>query len=200
MSSKPLSMVLQFLVLAVSSGVTSAWQLDATELSRLMAGEIIVSADVDPGGASGRAKAAVLIKSPPARVFALMTDCARALSFVPNLTRCEVLRTGPDRSYEIIAHEINYSWFLPLTRYVFRADYVIPSAIQFSEVSGDLKVNRGSWRLQELSNGGATVVSYEVRLQPRIYVPEWLVRRSLRKDLPELLSALRDAAATDSNR
>jgi ribosome-associated toxin RatA of RatAB toxin-antitoxin module len=157
----------------------------------LLAREIVVVSSVDPSGASGRARAAVWIAAPPATVFAWMTDCAKALSFVPHLKTCRVTETAADRLSELVAHEVDYSWFLPRTRYVFRARYQPPTRVDFQEVSGDLEINQGSWQLTASPDAAHTLVTYEVRLKPRMFVPSWLVRRGLRKDLPELLAALR---------
>ena len=176
--------------LALGAGA-HAWEPDAAQMARLLARGIVVVSDVDRSGAAGRARAAVWIAAPPATVFALMTDCARALGYVPRMTACKVLETGADRSWELIAHEVDYSWFLPRTRYVFRARYQAPARVDFEAVSGDLEINQGSWQLTAAPDAAHTLVSYEVRLKPRMFVPAWLVRRGLRKDLPELLAALR---------
>ncbi len=174
---------------AMHATAATAWEPDAAQMQQLAARETVVVADVDPSGASGRARAAVLIAARPETVYGWMTDCARALTFVPNLVACKVLETAVDRSTATIAHEINYAWFLPRTRYVFLARYQPPVRVEFKEVSGDLEINQGSWQLRADKVG--TLLTYEVRIRPKAFVPQWLVRRSLRKDLPELLLALR---------
>jgi hypothetical protein len=179
------------LIGALCSAGALAWEPDAAERARLLAGEIIVHADIDPSGASGRARAAVWIAAPREQVYGWMTDCPKALTFVPRMTGCTILETGPEKGSALIAHEIDYSWFLPRMHYVFRARNTFPSQVDFQEVSGDLAINRGSWRLSALPGADHTLLVYEVRIKPRLYVPQWLVRRSLRKDLPELLTALR---------
>lgn len=176
---------------ALGSASALAWEPDAAERARLLAGEIIVQADIDSSGASGHARAAVWIAAPREQVYVWMTDCPKALTFVPRMTGCTILDTGPAKGSALIAHEVNYSWFLPRMHYVFRARNTYPSQVDFEEVSGDLAINRGSWRLAAVPDAAHTLVIYEVRIKPRLYVPQWLVRRSLRKDLPELLTALR---------
>ncbi len=179
------------IVSLLCSASALAWDPDAAERLRLLAGEIIVLAEIDPSGASGHARAAVWIAAPRERVYVWMTDCPKALTFVPRMTGCRILETGPDPGSALIAHEVDYSWFLPRMHYVFRARNTFPSLVDFQEVSGDLAINRGSWHLAAVPDAGHTLVTYEVRIKPRLYVPQWLVRRSLRKDLPELLTALR---------
>lgn len=180
---------------ALQCAAATAWDPDLAQRQKLDAREIIVVADVDRSGASGRAKAAVWIAAAPEIVYSWMTDCARALTFAPNLVACRVLEMSSDGRTATIAHAVNYSWFLPLTRYVFRAEYQPPRRVDFQEVSGDLAINRGSWQLRP--EKGGTLVTYEVRIKPKTFVPQWLVRRSLRKDLPELLTALRNVSEAD---
>ncbi len=143
-------------------------------------------------------RAAVRIDAPPARVFALMIDCAQALQFVPHLRRCERLARAADGSWDDIEHEVDYGWYLPGIHYTFRATYVPDRRVDFMALSGDLAINEGSWMLEPLDDGLATLVRYRVRLQPRMYVPKWLVRSSLERELPELLVALRTRSESDA--
>ena len=80
---------------------------------------------------------------------------------------------------------------LPTIRFVFRADYQRPRRIDFRRVSGDLKEEEGSWLLEATPDGSATILEYEVYVDPGFWVPQALIRRSLRKDLPAALAALR---------
>lgn len=193
MSSRDLASALcrTMALAAAYSANAVAWEPDAAQQARLLAREIIVSADIDPSGASGRARAAVWIAAPREQVYSWMVDCSKALTYAPHLTVCKVVETTPDGSSQLIAHEVDYSWFLPRTRYVFRARYQVPARVDFTEVSGDLTINQGSWQLTAMPDANHTLLIYEVRIKPRTFVPSWLVRRGLRKDLPEMLTALR---------
>ena len=42
-----------------------------------------------------------------------------------------------------------------------------------------------------MPNSGQTLVRYRVFLDPGFWVPQWLVRTSLKADLPAVLTALR---------
>ena len=162
------------------------WYADADVSSRLSAREIIVRSDE----AHGRVSAAVLIAAPSEAIWRVMTDCAQALTFVSGLKVCRRLESAPDGTWDIIEHEVKYSWILPRTRYVFRADYLRPHRIHFERVSGDLKEQEGQWILEPQPDAG-TVVVYEIHLDPGFFVPQRVVRRALRKDVPALLTALR---------
>jgi hypothetical protein len=120
-----------------------------------------------------------------------MTDCAQALEFVPHLELCRVLESARDGSWQLVEHAVDFSWYLPRIDYVFRAEYEPFHRIRFAHVRGDLRENRGVWELQPAGDGSATILTYRVHIVPRNFVPSWVVRSSLRRDLPLMLRALR---------
>jgi hypothetical protein len=184
--------LLQPLALAAQSG----WVAEPGVQRRLAAGEVVVQAatEIDPAAPRGgvRAAAAVRIRASPEAIWSVMTDCSQALLFVPGLKRCRRIDGAPDGRWEDIEHEVRFSWLLPAVRYVFRAQYDRPHRIEFRRVSGDLKEEEGTWLLTQTADGSATVVEYEVYLDPGFWIPQFLVARSLRKDVPAVLSGLRD--------
>jgi len=157
----------------------------AGELARLERGEVVVST-----GAPERPRAiaaAILIDASPARVWGVMVDCPRAPEFVPGMRECRVLEHAAD--HEVIQHRVKLFALLPEVTYTFRADYRQGERIDFARTGGDLKELKGSWTLEPA--GQRTLVRYSVYLDPGFLVPQWVVRRSLQHDLPELLRALR---------
>lgn len=172
----------------------SGWLANPQVQRRLMAGEIVVEtpAAVDPERPRGRVRAAVLIHARPETIWRVMTDCAQMLRFVPGLKRCRRVARAPDGAWEDIEQQIRYSWYLPTVVTVLRADYDRPRRIDFHRVSGDLRQEQGTWMLEATADGSATVVGYEMTLEPGFWVPQFLVDRSLRRDLPAVLAGLRE--------
>jgi uncharacterized protein YndB with AHSA1/START domain len=187
-------LALAALLLAPLAVADFGWVADPGVQRRLAAGEIVVesNAGADPARPRGRVSAAVLIHARPEAIWRVMTDCAQTMLFVPGLKRCRRIDGGADGRWEDIEHEIRYSWYLPSVVYVFRADYDRPRRIDFHRISGDLKQEEGTWVLSATADGSATVVEYEMYLDPGFWVPQFLVNRSLRKDLPGALAGLRD--------
>jgi hypothetical protein len=157
-------------------------------------GDIEVAVALDAGEQSGSASATVRIHARREVVWSLITSCAEALHLVPGLIDCEVMETAPDRSWQRIRHVLDYSWYVPKLTYEFRASYDPPSRVSIERVSGDVRVLRGSWVLQ--NDGDATIAHYKVALVPGFWVPHWIVRAALRRDLPKMLRALRARAET----
>ena len=155
-------------------------------------GDIQVTVSLDPAEQSGSANATVRIHAPREVVWSLITSCAESLRMVPGLEVCDVLETAPDQSWQRIRHVMNYSWYVPKLTYVFRASYDRPSKVTIERISGDLRTLRGSWELK--SDGSFTIAHYMVDLAPGFWIPHWIVRSALRKDLPKMLRALRARA------
>lgn len=158
--------------------------LSPEDRQRLEAGEPVVIA---AGDGEGWIRAAVAVEAAPESVWAVMVDCPRAPEFVPGLKSCRVLETEGDEA--LIEHRARPFALLPEMTYVFRERREPLRAVHFERVSGSLKAMAGRWDLQPREPGG-TLVWYTVSLDPGFLVPDWLVRRSLRNQLPELLAAL----------
>jgi hypothetical protein len=155
-------------------------------------GDLDISVSLDAGEQSGSANAWVRIHAPREVVWSLITSCEEELKLVPGLVGCDVLETAPDRSWQRIRHAMNYSWYAPRLKFEVHAAYDRPARVSIERVSGDLSVLRASWVLQ--SDGDDTVAHYTVALAPGFWVPHWLVRSALRRDLPKMLRALRTRA------
>jgi hypothetical protein len=155
-------------------------------------GDIDVAVALDAGEQSGSASATVRIHAHREVVWSLITSCKEALHLVPGLAACDVMETAPDRSWQRIRHVMDYSWYVPKLTYEIRAYYDQPSRVSIERISGDLRILRGSWALQ--SDGDYTIAHYSVDLAPGFWVPHWIVRAALRRDLPKMLRALRTRA------
>jgi Polyketide cyclase / dehydrase and lipid transport len=180
--------------LLVLTAILAAASAQAANLAAEAASnnDINVSVALDPAEQSGTASATVRIHARREVVWALITSCPESVSMVPGLEICDVLETAPDQSWQRIRHVMDYSWYVPKLTYVIRANYDPPSKVSIERVSGDLRTLRGSWELK--SDGDYTIAHYSVDLAPGFWVPHWIVRSVLRKDLPKMLRALRSRA------
>jgi hypothetical protein len=183
-----------FLVLS-ASGPARAANITAEASS---GNDIEMSVSLDPAGQAGSASATVRIRASRETVWSLITSCPESVRMVPGLEVCDILETAPDRSWQKIRHVMNYSWYLPKVTYVIRAAYDPPVKVSIERVSGDLRTLRGSWELQ--SDGDFTIAHYVVDLAPGFWVPNWIVRTALRRDLPKMLRALRSRAEATPDR
>jgi hypothetical protein len=192
--SLPIIHALAAVLLPPMASAQPGWVADPVVLRRLSGGEVVVqtAAAADPARPGGRVRAAVLIRARPEAIWSVMTDCRQTLTFTPGLRICRRVDGAADGHWEDIEYEIRYAWYLPTVRYVIRADYDRPRRIDFHSIGGDVKEEEGTWVLTATADGAATVVEYEMYLDPGFWIPQALVNRSLRKDLPEALAGLRE--------
>ena len=120
-----------------------------------------------------------------------MTRCADAVRYVPHLRLCRVRERAADRSWALVEQEIDFGWYAPRLRYVFRADFVTDQSIAFRQVSGDFKANEGVWEFEPAGDGARTLLRYRVYIDPPGYVPNWLARSTFKRELPQMLADLR---------
>jgi hypothetical protein len=155
-------------------------------------GDIQVGVVLDATEQSGEAQATVRIHASREVVWSLITSCTEALTLVPGLVSCDVIDTAPDGSWQKIRHVLNYSWYFPKLTYEMLATYDKPSRVSVERSSGDLKTLKVTWTLH--ADGDDTVAHYMIDLAPGFWVPHWVVRVALRRDLPKMLRALRTRA------
>ncbi len=155
-------------------------------------GDLPLSVVLGAGEQSGEARATIRIHAKRDAVWAVLTSCAEAVKIVPGLDVCEVRESAPDQSWSKIHQVMEYSVLLPRVAYDVKASYARPETISFERISGDLITLRGSWSLQ--SDGEYTIAHYVFAFEPGFWVPHWLVRAALKRDLPRMLRALRQHA------
>jgi hypothetical protein len=183
------------LALALSSPCLSAdWALSETQLNQLKSGAVVSEGEVSSGPPAADIRAAVEVNASPETVFRTLTDCKLALRFVPHLKRCNVLDTAADGSWQDVEQLVDYGWLVPRANYVFHADYDRFKRIRFTNLRGDFRENHGVWEFESLNGGQATLVTYQARVAPAFYVPRWMMRSMLKRDLPDLMRGLRSYA------
>lgn len=198
-----MKLVIKFCMTATIAGLGFFSEAGAVEpadydLARLQSGEIMLQTihGDKPGGA---ARVTALFNSTADDVWNVIGDCKYEFIYVRGLKICEVLTPG--KTHMLMRHRLRNSWYTPTLDFTFE---VFRRPGDFGEahlVAGDLHVLEGHWRLVSLGDDKGIIVIHEIRIQPRIPAPRWLVRRSLRKDLPDMLACIRGLAkASGDNR
>jgi hypothetical protein len=189
------------LALAVTTGAWSAdFELTAAETRRLAARQIVIRANLDSGQRKGTVRAAVTIDAAPAVAFAMMTRCADALQYMPHLRVCRLLEAAPDGSWMLIEHEVDFGWYSPRVKYVFRAELAPDHTIRFRQVSGDFKANEGLWEFEPQEAGQRTLLRYRAFIDPPAFIPNWLARSTFKREMPQLLTNLRKRCEAEQAR
>ena len=158
------------------------------QLAKLVRGDIELQ--VLPHAEAGAARLQAVFHSSAEAVWRVLEDCSANYRFVPGLRDCELLQLEPTRART--RQTVKSHWFAPAQTFIFSTLREPYRWIAIELESGDMQHMRGSWRFDPLpGRPDALLVTHEIELQPRIPAPRWLVRRTLERDLPDMLACLR---------
>lgn len=180
-------LALAFLLATQADPVVITPQMDAA----LQKGGVMIGIKRDTREAAGQVEAVIDIQAPAMLVWDTLMDCAHAAEFVPNLISCKVISRDPGGAWEVREHIVDAGWFLPNIRSQFRADVTPGQEIRFQQIEGDFEVMQGRWLMTSQSGGGVTRLSYQARLKPGMWVPDFLIQSLIETEAPETLKAVR---------
>lgn len=133
------------------------------------------------------------IQATPQRIWAIMRDCTQQLDIIPDLKACNILEQGPENEWDRREQIMKIGFPLPNIRSEFRSDYIPFKSILITRTGGDLSVLNGEWVLDPLSPE-ITRVSYRARMKSRLPVPGRFIRKGVERDMPLILTNLKNAA------
>lgn len=167
-----------------------------SDMTRLERSEVLVET-IHEGKSGGAARVTALFHTEAATIWNIIGYCKYAYVYLKGLERCQVVKPGLQQTR--IRHRLKRSWYTPTLDYTFDASRSAGRMGEFSLVEGNLKVLEGRWTLTELPGQRGIIVSQEIRIQPRFPTPKWLLRRSLRHDLPDMLACIRGLAGASGD-
>ena len=168
---------------------------DPETLTRLLSGEV-VAFDTKSDKSGGSAHMQILVEASPQAIWNVIISCELAFVFVDGLTYCEVLEEAEGRA--LVHQVVKQGWPIPTQDFTFESLRQAFTEIGFRLVDGNLKAMEGYWRFSVRPEG--TLVDYEVRIQPEIPAPRFIVRRNIRKGMPDLLACVRAPAGGSGER
>jgi len=165
--------------------------LSVDDMARLKRGEILLQTldDEKPGAA---ARVTALFQGDADAVWDIIGYCEYEFIYMRGLKLCEML--DGDQFQMTMRHRIRNSWYAPTMDFTFEAKREPGGDGQAHLVGGDLKVLEGKWKLMPFEGDHSLIVVHDVRIQPKMPAPKWLVRRSLSNDLPDMLACIRGLA------
>ena len=126
-----------------------------------------------------------------ARVLAVLTDYEGIPRLVPDVKRSIVRSRTGDRAVvdqEAVSRVLFFSKTVRLRLDIQEA----ADAVAFRDICGQsFVVYEGAWRVTATPDG--STVTYELRAQPAFDVPEFLIRRLMKRDAGQLIARLRAA-------
>lgn len=178
-------------LLSMASGAAAQPDLAWLDRDALAAGEILVRTDRSERPLTVDVAVAAEIDAPAEAIFAVLRACEVAPEYVPNVVSCRKLEELDGGKAELFVQTIKAIFFLPSFEHVFRLDYTPFTHIGVHRVSGPIDLLEGGWWLLPQDNG-RTLLFYELAIDPGMPVPRFMVRATLRRDLPQVLEAVRE--------
>jgi len=155
--------------------------------------EIIVNAERGDRPLTVVVRIAAEVDAPPTAIWQILTACEIAPEYVPNVVSCKKVEELDGGRADLFVQEIKPIFFLPTFEHVFRLDYTPHTRIDVHRVSGPIEHMEGSWWLLPQDNGRILLV-YQVAVDPGLPIPRFLVRATMKRDLPKIMMAVRERA------
>jgi uncharacterized protein YndB with AHSA1/START domain len=143
-------------------------------------------------GDGGRASASMDVRAPPAAVWAILSDCSQATTFMRDLISCRVLERG--EGWDIREHRVRGWPLRPVMRNVSRITLEPNRRLAFRRIDGDWTRSDGEWRLTPIDDGRGTHVEYRIDAALAGPLPAVISRARLVSSVRNTLADLRRAA------
>jgi hypothetical protein len=155
--------------------------------------EIIVNAERGDRPLTVLVRIAAEVDASPAAIWQILTACEIAPEYVPNVVSCKKVEELDGGRADLFVQTIKPIFFLPTFEHVFRLDYTPYTRIDVHRVSGPIAYMEGSWWLLPQESRRILLV-YQVAVDPGLPIPRFLVRATMKRDLPKIMMAVRERA------
>lgn len=167
-------------------------KLNEKETKKLDANEIVVR-DLKPTDGKGVAAESLgVIDAPTSEVWPILKECEHFMHFMPKMKKSAML----DENGERLCHtELRLPF--PLTdlwsdtRSVIREEPTGHFLRAWTLVRGTYHRNSGSWHVLPWGDGAKTLVVYTIDSDPKMIVPDALIRSAQTGSLPDVFAAIR---------
>jgi len=180
-------------LLCCAFGAAAQPNLDWIDRDAIAAREVQIFVERSDRPLTAEVKLAAEVDAPATAIWDVLKACEIAPEYVPNVQSCRRLEELDGGRAELFVQTIKPVFFLPTFEHEFRLDYTPYSRIDVNRVSGPIAHMQGTWWLLPEDNGRILLV-YELALDPGMPIPRFLVRATLKRDLPKVIAAVRERA------
>ena len=140
--------------------------------------------------------ARVSVKASPDKVWQILTDYDNAPRVFPQLKHSKLLQDHG--AQKTVKHVLAPSGLPGTYEYVVEVKEASPHSLEWHRVSGAFKQVDGYWKLEPLDGGRTTLVTYASFVDGGFLMPQPLVRRQCRIDMPAVMTTLKAQAESSS--
>ncbi len=180
-------------LLCCTFGAAAQPNLDWLDRDAIAAREVQIYVERSDRPLSAEVKLAAEVDAPATAIWDVLKACEISPEYVPDIQSCKKLEELDGGRADLFVQTIKPIFFLPTFEHVFRLDYTPYTRIDVNRVSGPIAHLHGTWWLVPEDNGRILLV-YEFELDPGMPIPRFMVRATLRRDLPKVITAVRERA------
>lgn len=126
------------------------------------------------------------------QVWQILTDYGSTTRMFPMMKKCQVLE---DRgATKVVRYKVAPSGPAGTYDYTLQVKESAPRALEWHRISGDFKEVDGYWRLEPVDGGRSTLVTYSSHVNGGLFIPQMLIKRQARMDMPAVLALLKQHA------
>ncbi|MFO0746866.1 MAG: SRPBCC family protein [Myxococcota bacterium] len=182
-------------VLILESAAPPGASLDAATLSRLAAGEVIVTTEPVEGSPAPRLIVWALIDASPEAVWVHISNPAAHEQFMPRVKRSEELwREGNENRMRTT---IDMPFPLKNLTATSKGKHFVEVGVRWERAwkmeHGDYNVNEGSWIIEPFpGQPSKTLALYRAIVHPKVMIPKAIQSAVQEKAMPKMIEALRE--------
>ncbi len=133
-----------------------------------------------------------LIKAKPDEVWQILTDYNNAHRTFPMMKKCQVIEDHGNT--KLMKHIVAPSGLIGSYEYVIELKETDKKSLEWKRVSGAFKDVDGWWKLEPVEGGRHTMVTYASYVNGGIFMPQGLIKRQFRTDMPQVMELLTKSA------
>lgn len=136
----------------------------------------------------------IAVHSKPENVWRILTDYDNAQFIFPCVKKCKLVKDKG--THKIVEHSVKPSGFPGSFTYVLEIKETPHRMQEWHRLSGDFHDVEGFWRLDPSEDGNSTMVTYASYVNGGFFMPQALIKRQTRMDVPAVMAALKTHAET----
>ncbi len=160
-------------------------------------GEVEVKAFPVAGSDAPKIVVRAVMELPAKKIWQIVSDCAHYKDRMPRVAASELLK----KAGNVHTCKVTIAMPFPLSNLTATTEAVheeseLGMTRRWKLVSGDYKVNEGSWEVKPLDKEGtSSLVTYTVHAEPNTAIPAFIRESAQKKALPDMIERVRAEAA-----
>ncbi len=156
-------------------------------------GQVEVKSYAVPGSDAPRIVVRAVMDLPAKKIWAIVSDCAHYKDHLPRVAASELLK----KEGNVHTCKVTIAMPFPLANLTgvtaaVHDESEAGMSRRWKLLSGDYKVNEGSWEVKPLGAAGTqTLVTYTIHAEPNTAVPAFIRESAQKKSLPEMFERVK---------